>query len=754
MVENTNKQLASRFINSTSRHIFLTGKAGTGKTTFLREIVNHTHKKAIIAAPTGIAAINAGGVTLHSLFQMPFASFVPADNSLANMRINTEIKTPQSLIRGIKFFEAKRKLLRELELLIIDEVSMLRADILDAIDTILRHIRRKRSLPFGGVQILFIGDLLQLPPVVKNADWDILRNFYPSMFFFNAKVLQNNPPLYIELEHIYRQSDPHFISILNKLRDNQLDTSTITFLNNYVKSGFDPENSKGYVFLTTHNYKADNINNKAINKIRKPEFVYDAIVEGDFNEKLYPLDYNLRLKEGAQVMFVKNDHTGEQRYYNGKIGTVESLREKHIEVSFSDGSPPTKVDRYIWENKKYSVNPQNNDIEEQLTGTFSHYPIKLAWAITVHKSQGLTFAKAVIDVSSAFAPGQIYVALSRLTGLEGLVLSEALPRKPPEQDIQLSRFFASKPSPDDLLQSLKKDSQIFIRQELLRTYDFTDLSQAVYRHLQTYTKDELRSAKQGFRPWAVALQADITALKQIADRFLKQLSVILKTGNVIALQQRVKKAGAYFKPELKKLSQCVLDQMVTINGIKGVKKYTKELQDLESIFFGRIQMLHKMDVLIKTMIENTEPTRKNTTDPNLQKERDEMLSDDVKSILNKGKKRPKNKSDSEPDYDNPDKGQKGYSAVVSYKLFKDGKTIEEIAKIRDLAETTIMSHMVQNVENGKLEAGHFLEKEKMHQILKASKAVNSTMLSEIMAVLGDEFTYTDIRMALAANKEK
>lgn len=748
MESNKQKQLASRFINSTGRHIFLTGKAGTGKTTFLKDIVEHTHKKVVVAAPTGIAAINAGGVTLHSLFQLPFASFIPSDYGLANMRITTEMKTPQSLIRGVKFFDAKRKLLRELELLIIDEVSMLRADILDAIDTILRHVRRKRSVPFGGLQILFIGDLLQLPPVTKQADWDVLQQFYPSMFFFNAKALQKEPPLYIELEHIYRQSDPRFIELLNKLRDNRISHEDTALLNMLAKHEFDPASRQGYIFLTTHNYKADNINNKALRKIKSPEFVYDAIVERDFNEKLFPLEYSLRLKEGAQVMFVKNDHTGEKRYYNGKIGIVESLSKDEIEVRFDDGSPSTKVDRYVWENKKYRVNTESNDIEEKQIGTFSHFPLKLAWAITVHKSQGLTFEKAVIDVSSAFAPGQIYVALSRLTGLDGLVLSESLPKNPPGIDPQLQQYNAQKPAYEALLQSLNADSQAYIRQELLKTYDFTDLYETVSRHLASYNKDKVRSAKQSFRPWAVKLVADLVAVRTISDRFLQQLNKLIAANDITSLQKRVKKAGEYFQLELKKLSKSILDQLVAVNDLKGVKKYSAELQELESIVFSRLQKIKKMDVLIKALLENTEPTREITADPTLQKEREDMLSGEVKSIL-KGQ----NKSSGKGKGTKRKQLPKGYSEEISYNLYKEGKSIEEIARIRDLAESTIMSHMVKNVEAGLLDVHLFLDKKKMEQILAASKAVDSEKLSDIMAVLGDEFTYNDVRMALAASKK-
>ena len=419
--------IASKLINQTNRHLFLTGKAGTGKTTFLKYISEYTHKNSIVAAPTGIAAINAGGVTLHSLFHLPFGSFIPSNDRIKEYNITTQINTPQSLIKDLKMNSSKRKMLKELELLIIDEVSMVRADLLDAIDTVLRYIKRQKNRSFGGVQLLLIGDLLQLPPVVKEGEWNYLNPYYPGIYFFNAKALQQNKPLHIELNKIYRQSDKIFISLLNNLRDNSLTKEDIELLNKHYKPSFKPKRDDGYIFLTTHNRKADEINRQSLKDLPGKIFIYDAEIDGDFNEYLFPVEFKLELKKGAQVMFIKNDYSGEQRYFNGKIGLISYLSSDRIEVSFNDGTPPAAVEHYIWENKKFSLNKGTNEIEENIKGTFSHYPIKLAWAITVHKSQGLTFKKAIIDVSRAFAPGQIYVALSRLVSLDGLVLTGPVP---------------------------------------------------------------------------------------------------------------------------------------------------------------------------------------------------------------------------------------------------------------------------------------------------------------------------------------
>ncbi len=748
MPVNAEKHLASRFINSTGRHIFLTGKAGTGKTTFLKNIVTQTHKKAVIAAPTGIAAINAGGVTLHSLFQLPFGSFLPSEQGLSQQEIRTETHTPSSLIRGRRYFDAKRKLLQEIELLIIDEVSMLRADLLDAIDIVLRHVRRKRESPFGGVQILFIGDLLQLPPVVKQDEWQLLQDHYPSLYFFDARALKQNPPLYIELENIYRQSDPAFIQLLNKIRDNRLDEADRHELNQRINPNFDPLNTQGYVYLTTHNHKADRINKKAISKINAPEFTFQAVVEGEFDERLYPIDANLTLKEGAQVMFVKNDHTGEQRYFNGKIGMVECLDDEEITVGFPDGSPSTQVERYTWENKKYTLNKENNEIDEKLQGTFAQYPLKLAWAITVHKSQGLTFDKAVIDVSSAFAPGQIYVAMSRLTSLEGMILSQPLPGNPPGLDAALRQFSAEKQHPESLQETLKRESRIYLRHELMRIFHFGSLASQLQWHLQSYNKEEKRSAKQSHRSWAAGLCQDFDEEKTTADRFRNELAKRLHATNqhdMQAIRTRVHKAGEYFKPRLQKYSKRVIDHIAQVGEEKGVKSYIRELRDLETALYERMQLLHKASVLVTAMIEDKEPTRELTDSPGLKSARQAMLTEGAMEILEKQKKGKKARKP---------KAAKGYSAALSLAMYKEGKSVEEIARIRELAHSTIMTHMAENVRNGDLPVSEFLDEQKLQQVLEATKAVKSNKATDIMRVLGGEFTFQDIRIALAHQQQQ
>lgn len=740
MNENKQIELASRFVNATARHVFLSGKAGTGKTTFLKKLVGTSHKKVLVAAPTGIAAINAGGVTLHSLFQLAPALFVPSDTLPADTSLNREIKTPGSLVRGTRFFAAKRALLRELELLVIDEVSMLRADTLDAIDTMLRHVRRKHAIPFGGVQVLFIGDLMQLPPVVSHDEWQLLKAYYPSLFFFHARALKQDPPVHIELEKIYRQSDPLFIGLLNKLRDNQADQADRALLNKYHKAVSDPGKYEGYVYITTHNHKAERINQQALQRIEQPGHAYDAVVEGDFPENLYPLPCTLHLKEGAQVMFVKNDPSGEGAYFNGKIGQVEHLSGKQIRVAFNDGSPTVTLSRHAWENKKYRLNESTNEIEDKVLGCFSHFPIKLAWAITVHKSQGLSFDKAIIDLSAAFAPGQVYVALSRLTGLGGLILSQALPENLPAPHPDMRFLEHKKPDSKALWRVLAEESDRYLRQQLLQAYDLSELSRAFYWHTLTYNKAESHSAKQAYAGWAQGLHRQVMALEEIAGRFRKQLRQLFATDSPERAKDRVDKAAAYFLPRLKDLSQCIIDQVVEVGTLSGVKAYVGELRDLDLLVYRHTQKIRAVSGLIRAKLANAEPTREHTEDPQMMADRKEMTGGEVSRILyrrkkNTGKKTKEGKATQS-------------SAEQSLELFRQGKGIEDIAQVRKLAISTIQTHMVNNVKNGLLEAEMIVDKEKISQILAASRSVQSDKPGDIMRVLGDEFTYMDVRIAL------
>jgi hypothetical protein len=581
-------ELAARFVNNTGKHVFLTGKAGTGKTTFLREIYANTYKQAVIGAPTGIAAINAGGATLHSLFQLPFGGFIPERGATSQFVGNSKLHTPESLIRELKMSDVRRKVIREMELLIIDEVSMLRADLLDAIDTIMRYVRFRRNEPFGGVQVLFIGDLLQLPPVVNEGEWNVLKHYYESPFFFNAKVLREEQPVYLELDKIYRQGDDQFVRLLNNLRTNQVTTADSEILNSKVKPGFVPAPNENYIHLTTHNYQADQINRRELDKLPGTSRFFKADVQGTFSEYAYPIEAELELKPGAQIMFIKNDVTGAQRYFNGKIGVVAELEENKISVEFTDGSKPVTVDKYEWENKRYVVNEETGDIEEEIVGTFTHFPIKLAWAITVHKSQGLTFEKAIVDVGKAFAPGQVYVALSRLTSLDGLVLTSRVNFDSLHVDKHIHGYSVNQPEMAQLKNLLETESASYMQTFLIQSFDFTDLSGALRKHLLSYEPGKRKSVKIAYMDWVEALYLDFQKEKEVADRFLSQLrKIFAQTERLELLTERVTSAESHFSGILKEYEKRVNAQKSKVESLKGTKKYVTELTELASLFAGK-----------------------------------------------------------------------------------------------------------------------------------------------------------------------
>jgi hypothetical protein len=590
-----------QFINQTQRSVFLTGKAGTGKTTLLKEIIQSTHKNVVVVAPTGIAALNASGVTIHSMFQLPFGGFIP-DNSAPNFSDSVKFESKSTLVRHFKMSGLKKAVILNMELLIIDEVSMLRADLLDAMDFMMQSVRKKR-IPFGGVQVLFIGDLLQLPPVIRDEEWRTLKNYYKGKFFFHSHVIQQNPPLYIELSKIFRQTDDVFISILNNLRNNQISQDDIQNLNQYVKPNFDLKANKGYITLTTHNAKADAMNAQSLIDLEGKLVQYKPEITGDFPDKIYPVDELLQLKVGAQVMFVKNDLSIEKKYFNGKMGVIQSLSEREILIHFPEENKTIEVEKYEWQNIRYKVDEMTKEIEEEVLGTFVHYPIKLAWAITVHKSQGLTFDKAALDVSQVFLPGQAYVALSRLRSLNGLILLSPLRMNGISNDQDVMDYSLNKANEEMLSHSLQLETKNFIHNYLKNSFDWSDLAQEWRNHQFSYAEKSESSEKSKHAIWAKKNAEIIAQLEEPAKKFLSQLDKLFASEivDIEFISERINAAFDYFFLPMDNLVSEILWKIEEVKRIKKVKFFYEELLVLEDLQTRAILRLMKAKLLIKTI---------------------------------------------------------------------------------------------------------------------------------------------------------
>ncbi len=742
-------KLAGSFVNSTGCHIFLTGKAGTGKTTFMRELIATTHKKAVVAAPTGIAAINAGGVTLHSLFHLPFGTIVPSLDGVNVNNLSENVTTHQGLLSKQTMNSAKRALLREMELLVIDEVSMLRADILDGIDFVMRHVRRNKSRPFGGVQVLFIGDLLQLPPVVKNQEWELLKWHYNSMFFFDANVLKDKPLVYLELEEIYRQSDEEFIELLENFRTGKVSSQALSILQSKYKPNIDPTSKEGWIYLTTHNHKADRINARALEKLPGRKHSFNARIDGTFNEHQYPVEFTLELKEGAQVMFIKNDYSGNRLYFNGKIGIVDSIDDDSILVSFPDGSEPATVEPYTWENKKFSLDTETNEISEKVEGTFTHLPIKLAWAITIHKSQGLTFEKAIIDFADAFAAGQAYVALSRLRSLDGLLLVSPLPSRSFDVDASVSSFSENKKSGEELSQELEKETLAFAQDEVEKIFNFKTLSSQYQAIIYQIIHGKGKSKKFDYIPWLKEQQQAIEGVDEVARKFIDQLHryhAFDSKEKLTFLAERLGRGQDYFMPVLQKASENILNHAKVVSEEGVNKKYLSELEAIESAVRSKLKAIYKLSKLIESIIENSNLDKQKARYPELYQLGQSIIRDFAQFTENRRKgKKEKPKKEKEP---------KILSRDETLELFKSGKSIDEIAVERNLAISTIESHLSYFVRRGLLDVNQLVDPEKIEMILEAAKTLKTNSLGAIMAVLGSEFTYGDLRFVLAQYQNK
>ncbi len=577
-MSNSTFNLAADFVNFTNNNIFLTGKAGTGKTTFLKHIKNLTPKNCAVVAPTGVAAINAGGVTIHSFFQVPFNPYVPTASWSSTQNPNANDR--HSLISKLKVNKQRNDIINKLDLLIIDEISMVRADLLDAIDTVLRHIRRKPNHAFGGVQVLLIGDMHQLPPVVPEADWEILKEHYKSPYFFDSKVITDNQPLFVELDKVYRQSDKNFINLLNQLRNNELEADGYEVLQSLHFPDFEPEDGEKYITLATHNAQANTINDREIIKLDGVAEVFNAKIDGDFSEKAYPAEVEMGLKVGAQVMFIKNDSSREKRYFNGKIGEITAFintdEGKIIEVTCPDGV--INVGRETWENIKYSLDGTENKVKDVVIGTFKQYPLRLAWAISIHKSQGLTFERAIIDASKAFAPGQVYVALSRCTTLEGVKLLTQITSASLHQDSRITEFSARKSSYYDLENTLESAKFIFMKEAVLNIFDYKDVDLALI-NLEIFSEANGVAFNAEVKLWIAELKPLIYNLQGICDKFKAQLHTLLNSSKPEsqndALQERVQKAAVYFLENGQSMKELALKSVAVTQNKELSKLYNK-----------------------------------------------------------------------------------------------------------------------------------------------------------------------------------
>ncbi|MCF6319784.1 MAG: AAA family ATPase, partial [Proteobacteria bacterium] len=535
---NPELELAWDLVEKTDRSIYLTGKAGTGKTTFLHKIKAESRKRLIVVAPTGVAAINAQGVTIHSFFQLPFGPIIPGQS---------QVQQPGNF--KMRFGRKKIDIIRSLDLLIIDEISMVRADLLDGIDQVLRRYKNRDQV-FGGIQVLMIGDLQQLAPVVKPNEWNLLSQYYETVFFFSSHVYQQANTVAIELQHIYRQDNQAFISLLNEVRNNQLSNESAIELNKRHMPNFTPADNDAYITLTTHNNRAQRMNDVELAKLAGQSYTFEAEIKGKFNEHAYPTDFNLILKKGAQVMFIKNDSSAEKRYFNGKMGEIVSIDSDEVIVECHEDGETIAVTPEIWENIKYNINQDNQQIQEERVGSFSQIPLRLAWAITIHKSQGLTFDKVIIDAEASFAHGQTYVALSRCRSIDGIVLKSPITASSIITDASVMSYINevnNQPLTHEQLVSSQKTYQLNLLADL---FDYSALSYPLKRCISLYYQN--RNSLQGnvIDPLSAMLDFGVNHLLTVKTNFHKQLLALSQAITLPEedekIQARIKKGVEYF----------------------------------------------------------------------------------------------------------------------------------------------------------------------------------------------------------------
>lgn len=744
-----------QFINQTNQSVFLTGKAGTGKTTLLKKIIQSTFKQVVIVAPTGIAALNAGGVTIHSFFQLPFGGFIPEFNVSPQFTDSIKVETKDSLMRHFNMNKQRLNLIRNLELLIIDEVSMLRADLLDAIDWTLRNVR-KINKPYGGVQVLFIGDLLQLPPVIKPEEWNILKNYYRGVYFFHAHVIQEMPLTYIELSKIYRQNDQDFIDVLNNLRENKISQKDVELLNNFVQPDFVSTEHEGYITLTTHNHKADDINSRALSTLKAKSYFFNAEIIDDFPKHMFPIEDTLELKVGAQVMFIKNDLSFDKSFYNGKMGVIKSLGKDEIYVHFPEENKTIEVEKYEWENIRYSVDDNTGEIIDEVLGTFTHYPIKLAWAITVHKSQGLTFDKAVLDVSQVFAPGQAYVALSRLRSLSGLVLTSPIRMNGLVNDIDVVSY-TSQPVDELILKNnLHVASRIYLLEKLSSAFDWNDLIDKWIVHEVSYKNLPSKSTKGLEKSWAAHQLNMIQNTRDAARKFQLQLSNLLhqSTIDLAFINERVQAAYSYFFKILDGIVYSTLKKMDEICRKPKIKQLMEELEELDEAQTEVVLKLKRARLFMEATLNGNNITKELIWNEEIKNYKISKLA-----LIKNEKRQNRSLLDLGDDSDEiilikkkekPIKKEKKLTYEVTLDLVSEGKSIEEIARIRQLSINSIYSHLTKLIQLEKIELSDVISKERVAELENYFEDYTELSLTPLKEKLGDLVTWEELKLYRAS----
>lgn len=722
MKGNNELKTAWEFVEMTGRSVFLTGKAGTGKTTFLREVVENSSKRVVVVAPTGIAAINAGGVTIHSFFQLPLHPFIPGSKIESKFAFSKE----------------KRSIIKTIDILVIDEISMVRSDLLDAVDSVLRRFR-DRTKPFGGVQLLMIGDLQQLTPVVTDEEADLLRQYYPTPYFFGSRALAKIDYVTIELKEVYRQQDEDFIRILNDVRKGFPSMETINTLNSRYIPDFQSDQDEGYIRLVTHNNMANSYNEQQLEQIDEPLHCFDAQISGTFPEYSYPTDVRLELKTGAQVMFVKNDPSAEKRYYNGKIGHVAEILDDVILVQCPGEEEAVAVEQLEWENSRYIINEHTQEMETEVQGVFRQYPLRLAWAITIHKSQGLTFDKAVIDAASSFASGQVYVALSRCRTLDGMVLASPLRQNSVMTDIRVEDYIVNQERAAlesvSRLDSIKKE---YFSQLLGDMFDFRNLAYQQKRMLDVcsdFPSGTVVGLAQKHNDILNVLNRNVVPVGQKWRKIIsgKSYEELLSE----EFMNRIKKGCEYFLNELDGAYGDFLDKM------KDIKAENKELLKRYGNIWSDLDLeLNTQKLILKFM------SSENFSTECFLRARQKAIYEASGFVPKELKtpSKPSRKSSAKPE-----KPKREDTRFITFRMYKQGMSIKQIAKERDLHQRTINSHLAHFVAKGMLPVEEFVSSSKcgvIRDVIAETGTIHG--LAVIKKACPDYITYEDIILVIAS----